>query len=193
MRDSGRRGIVLGIFGFLFLVAGIIMIIAGNSINNNFQEQILYFYEHGTTDDTGLTIMYVGVGLVVVSVICFIVSFILFFKSRRQLSGVVHDQDYDEFDDMVASLAGNRTIFDVFHSEDGKKVFSFYRNKTCILKAGEKVYRGIMEPLTWEAGHPTLWRISLNVDGKKKVCEISKVERDILVKCGEGEAIFYRN
>lgn len=193
MRDSGRRGIVLGIFGFLFLVAGIIMIIAGNSINNNFQEQILYFYEHGTTDDTGLKIMYYGFAVVGISVICFIVSFILFFKSRRQLSGVVHDQDYDEIDDMVASLAGNRTIFDVFYSEDRKKAFSFYRNKTCILKVGETVYRGIMEPLTWEAGHPTLWRITLNVDGKRKICEISKVERDILVKCDEGEAIFYRN
>ena len=193
MRDSGRKSIIFGIFGFLFLVVGVILIIAGNSITNNFQEQILYFYEHGDMDPTGAKIMYGGIGALAVSAICFIVSFILLIRSRRQFSGTVHDQDYEEFDDMVAQLAGNRTIFDVFHSEDEGKMFSFYRNKTCILKDGEKVYRGKMEPLTWEAGHPTLWRITMDIDGTNKVCEISKVEGDILVKSDEGEEIFYRN
>ena len=93
---------------------------------------------------------------------------------------------------MVAQLAGNRSIFDVFHSEDRSRIFSFYRNKTFILKEGDQVHRGTMEPLEWANERPILWRITMDRDGKQESYEVSKVEGNILVKSDDGEQIFYR-
>ena len=184
---------VLRIVGILFAVFGIVLVIIGYMMNNNFYEQVEYYYMYGTTDSSGLSVMYTGVGLAAFGAVMLIISLILSINLRRQFKGTVHDQDYDEFDDMVAQLAGNRTIFDVFHSEDKNKGFSFYRNKTFIFKEGEEVSRGTMEPLTWEAGHPTLWRITMDDHGTQKSYEVSKVEGNILVKGDEGEEIYYRN
>lgn len=169
------------------------LIIIGYSMNNNFYEQVEYYYAHGTMDNSGLNVMYFGIGTAAVGAVMVLISLILSFRLRGQFKGTVHDQDYDEFDDMVAQLAGNRTIFDVFHSEDRKKAFSFYRNKTFIFKEGEEIRRGNMEPLTWEAGHPTLWRITMDDDGAQKSFEVSKVEGNILVKGDGDEEIYYRN
>ena len=193
MSDLDKRSMALSIIGFLILAAGVIMLFAGNNINNNFQEQILYYYEKGTTDPTGLNIMYSGLAVIGVGVICLIASFVLVIRSHRQFSGKVHDEDYEEYDDMIAQLAGNRTIFDVFHSEDNKRVFSFYRNKSCIFKENDVSHRGNMEPVAWEEGHPTVWRVTINVDETEQVYEVSKAEGNIVVKSDGGEEVFYRN
>ena len=116
----------------------------------------------------------------------------VFAEESKQFSEKIHNQDYDEFDDMVAQLAGNRSIFDVFHSEDHNRIFSFYRNKTCIFKKGDEVYRGKMEAIEREGDRPTVWRITLDYHGKKAICEIRKDEGDILVKNRLGEEKFYR-
>ena len=191
-RNDNSRGIVSGIFGIISVILGGILIAIGYFMYNDFYVQVQYFYQHGDMDATGHKIMYAGFGLIGFGLILIFISLYFRISERRQFAGKVHDQDYDEFDDMVASMAGNKTIFDVFHSEDNTRIFSFYRNKTCIFKKGDEVYRGTMEPLTWEAGHPTLWRITLNINGQNAVCEISKVEGNILVKNSIGEEIFYR-
>lgn len=183
---------VLRILGILFAAFGVVLIFIGRSMYEDFYVQVEYYYQNGELDSTGNTVLFVGLGTAAVGVVLLIVSFILSFKLRKQFSGMIHDQDYDEFDDMVAQLAGNKTIFDVFHTEDNTRVFSFYRNKTCILKSGDEIHRGKMEPLTWEEGHPTLWRITIDFDGKTESCEVSKIEGNILVKCNGGEQIFYR-
>lgn len=183
---------VLRILGILLVAFGVVLVFIGKNMNDDFYVQVEYFYQYGTRDSSGKTVLYGGIGLVAVGIVMLIVSFILSYKLRQQFSGTVHDQDYDEFDDMVAQLAGNKTIFDVFHTEDNTRAFSFYRNKTCILKAGDEIHRGTMEPLEWDNGHPTLWRITLDFDGKKESCEVSKIEGNILVKCKGGEQIFYR-
>lgn len=183
---------VLRIVGILSIVLGIVLIIIGNTMNNDFYAQVEYFYSYGTMDSSGLSVMYFGIGIAAAGAIMLIISIIFSIRLRSQFNGTVHNQDYDEFDDMVAHLAGNRTIFDVFHSENEERVFSFYRNKTFIFKDGDEINRGKMEPLTWEAGHPTLWRITMDVHGAEKSYEVSKVEGDILVKGDEGEEIYYR-
>ena len=183
---------VTRILGFLLIGFGAVLIVIGYLMNNDFYAQVEYYYAHGTMDASGNNTMYYGVGLAVAGVVLIIISIILSVKTNRQFKGKIHDQDYDQFDDMVAQLAGNRSIFDVFHNEDRSKVFSFYRNKTFILKEGDQIHRGKMEPLKWENERPILWRITMDRDGKRESYEVSKVEGDILVKNDEGEQIFYR-
>lgn len=183
---------VTRIIGVLLIIFGVVLVFIGRNIYTDFYAQVEYFYKFGTYDSAGLNVFYSGIGISAVGVVLLIVSIIFSVKLRRQFSDTVHDQDYEEFDDMVEQLAGNKTIFDVFHTEDNTRIFSFYRDKTCILKAGEDIHRGTMEPLTWANGHPTLWRITMDFDGSDQSCEVSKVDGNILVKCDDGEQIFYR-
>ena len=183
---------VTRILGIVLIAFGIVLIVIGHLMNNQFYAQVEYYYTYGTMDVSSTNTMYYGIGLATVGLVLTIISIILTVKLNRQFKGKVHDQDYDQFDDMVAQLAGNRSIFDVFHSEDRSKAFSFYRNKTFILKEGDQINRGKMEPLEWANERPTLWRITMLRDGKRENYEVSKVEGDILVKNDEGEQIFYR-
>ena len=183
---------VTRILGALLIAFGIVLIVIGHLMNNQFYAQVEYYYTYGTMDVSSTNTMYYGIGLATVGLVLTIISIILTVKLNRQFKGKVHDQDYDQFDDMVAQLAGNRSIFDVFHSEDRSKIFSFYRNKTFILKEGDQIHRGRMEPLEWANERPILWRITMLRDGKRENYEVSKVEGDILVKNDEGEQIFYR-
>ena len=171
---------VTRILGALLIAFGIVLIVIG------------YLMHNGTLDASGTNTMYYGVGLAAIGIVLVVISIILTVKLNRQFKGKIHDQDYDQFDDMVAQLSGNRSIFDVFHNEDRSKIFSFYRNKTFILKEGDQIYRGRMEPLEWANERPILWRITMLRDGKRENYEVSKVEGDILVKNDEGEQIFYR-
>ena len=183
---------VTRVLGILLIAFGLVLILIGYLMDQNFYAQIEYYYQYGTMDVSGNNTIYYGVGLIVFGVLLTVISVILSIKLNRQFKSKTHNQDYDQFDDMVAQLSGNRSIFDVFHSEDRSKVFSFYRNKTFILKEGETVCRGKMEPLKWANERPILWRISMDRDGKQESYEVSKVEGDILVKNDEGEQIFYR-
>ena len=183
---------VTRVLGILLIAFGLVLILIGYLMDQNFYAQIEYYYQYGTMDVSGNNTIYYGVGLIVFGVLLTVISVILSIKLNRQFKSKTHNQDYDQFDDMVAQLSGNRSIFDVFHSEDRSKVFSFYRNKTFILKEGETVCRGKMEPLRWANERPILWRISMDRDGKQESYEVSKVEGDILVKNDEGEQIFYR-
>lgn len=192
MRRDSNKGAICGIFGILAVLAGVVLIIVGNSIYNNFYEQVEYFYQYGDMDNSGKKIVYGGIAMIVVGVVLLIVSLYFIIAERRQFAGVMHNQEFDEVDDVIEQMAGTRTIFDVFHNEDKSKIFSFSRDKTCKLKENDAIYHGRMEPLEWAAGHPTLWRITLDYKGHKEVCEISKVEGNILVKNESGEAIFYR-
>ena len=183
---------VTRILGIVLIAFGIVLIVIGHLMNNQFYAQVEYYYTYGTMDVSSTNTMYYGIGLATVGLVLTIISIILTVKLNRQFKGKVHDQDYDQFDDMVAQLAGNRSIFDVFHSEDRSMIFSFYRNKTFILKEGDQINRGKMEPLEWANERPILWRITMLRDGKRENYEVSKVEGDILVKNDEGEQIFYR-
>ena len=183
---------VTRILGALLIAFGIVLIVIGHLMNNQFYAQVKYYYTYGTMDVSSTNTMYYGIGLATVGLVLTIISIILTVKLNRQFKGKVHDQDYDQFDDMVAQLAGNRSIFDVFHNEDRSMIFSFYRNKTFILKEGDQINRGKMEPLEWANERPILWRITMLRDGKRENYEVSKVEGDILVKNDEGEQIFYR-
>ncbi|MBQ3331264.1 MAG: hypothetical protein IJG87_08830 [Ruminococcus sp.] len=192
MRRDGNKGVISGVFGILFVIAGVITIIFGNNIYNNFYEQVQYYYQYGGMDNTGKKIVTVGIALIVIGAILLFISLYFAVAARRQFAGVMHNQEFDEVDDVIEQMAGTKTIFDVFHNEDRTKVFSFYRNKTCIFKEGDKVYHGKMEPLEWENDRPTLWRITLDYKGHEEILEISKVEGNIKVKNDTGEAIFYR-
>ena len=192
MRRDRNKGAICGIFGILAVVAGVILIIIGNLMFNNFYAQVEYYYQYGGMDDTGNTVVTIGVILIVIGVVLLIVSLYFALAERRQFAGVMHNQEFDEVDDVIEQMAGTRTIFDVFHSEDNSKIFSFSRDKTCKLKENGEIYHGKMEPLEWAAGHPTLWRITLDYKGHEEVCEVSKVEGNILVKNDSGQAIFYR-
>ena len=183
---------VTRILGIVLIAFGIVLIVIGHLMNNQFYAQVEYYYTYGTMDVSSTNTMYYGIGLATVGLVLTIISSILTVKLNRQFKGKIHDQDYDQFDDMVAQLAGNRSIFDVFHNEDRSMIFSFYRNKTFILKEGDQIHRGKMEPLEWVNERPTLWRITMDRDGKQESYEVSKVEGDILVKNDEGEQIFYR-
>ena len=192
MQREINKGFVCGILAAIAVVLGGVLVAIGYYMYNDFYVQVEYFYQYGDMDNTGQKIMYGGFALIGVGVVLFLIGLYFMIKERRQFAGKVYDQDYDEFDDMVAQMAGNKTIFDVFHSENHTKIFSFYRNKTCIFKKGDDVYRGTMEPLEWKAGHPTLWRITLNIGDNEAVCQVSKVDGNILVKNSRGEEIFYR-
>jgi len=183
---------VTRVLGILLIAFGLVLILIGYLMDQNFYAQIEYYYQYGTMDVSGNNTIYYGVGLIVFGVLLTVISVILSIKLNRQFKSKTHNQDYDQFDDMVAQLSGNRSIFDVFHSEDRSKVFSFYRNKTFILKEGETVCRGKMKPLKWANERPILWRISMDRDGKQESYEVSKVKENILVKNDEGEQIFYR-
>lgn len=178
--------------GILLIIFGIVLVIIGSSMNSDFYVQVEYYYAHGMTDRSGYTILYYGIGLAAAGVLLNIISVVLSVKIRRQYAEKTNDQNYGEFDDMVAQLSGNRSIFDVFHSEDRSRIYSFYRNKTFILKEGDAVHRGNMEPLEWSNERPILWRITMDRDGNQESYEVSKVEGNILVKNDEGEEIFYR-
>lgn len=190
-RDS-NAGPICGILGILFVIAGVAAIIFGNNIYNNFYEQVEYFYQHGDMDSSGKSIVTVGIVLIVIGAVLLFLSLYFILAARRQFAGVLHNQEFDEVDDVIEQMAGTRTIFDVFHNEDHSKIFSFSRDKTCKLKENGAIFHGKMEPLEWEAGHPTLWRITLDYKGHKEVCEVSKVEGNILVTNESGKAMFYR-
>ena len=192
LQKNESRGIVLGIIGALCVVTGLVLTILGNKIFNNFYEQVDYYYQHGTMDSFGRYVRYFGFGFIVLGGILIFLSIYFIMKAKKDFSEKLHKQDYKEVDSVITQLAGNKTIFDVFHSQDGTRTFSFYRNKTCILKAGDEVYHGKMEPLTWEAGHPTLWKIALDVNGNELDYEVSKVEGNILIKGDRTEKVFYR-
>ena len=164
MRGETNRGAICGIIGIVAAITGVVLIFFGNYMANGYSS---FYINLDYYYQTGI-------------------------KERKQFSEKIHNQDYDEFDDMVAQLAGNRSIFDVFHSEDHNRIFSFYRNKTCIFKKGDEVYRGKMEAIEREGDRPTVWRITLDYHGKKAICEIRKDEGDILVKNRLGEEKFYR-
>ena len=192
MRRGNNAGPICGILGILSVIAGVIMIIVGNTMYNNFYAQVEYYYQYGGMDESGKSVMIGGIVMVIIGVVLLFISLYFILAERRQFAGVMHNQEFDEVDDVIEQMAGTRTIFDVFHNADNSKIFSFSRDKTCKLKENDKIYHGKMEPLEWEAGHPTLWRITLDYKGHKEVCEVSKVEGDILVKNESGEAIFYR-
>ena len=187
-----KASVVMRIIGIVLIIFGIVLIVIGYAMNNDFYVQVEYYYANGSMDQTGLNVLYTGIGFSAVGVILLIFSLFLSARIRHQYKEKTNDQDYDEFDDMVAQLAGNRSIFDVFHSEDRSKAFSFYRNKTFILKEGDQIHRGTMEALEWANERPTLWRITMDRDGKQESYEVSKVKENILVKNDEGEQIFYR-
>ena len=193
MRRSGNRSGIFVIIGVLLALFGAALIIIGIYMNNNIYANLEYFYSTGKWDSTGGSLISFGIAAAALAVVMFFVAIYFSVKYGRGLSKKHHKDDYNEVDDVIAQMAGNRTIFDVFHSEDRTRTFSFYRNKTCILKVGDTVYRGKMEPLTWEAGHPTLWRITFDIEGSELSYEVSKVEGNILVKNDNGEKIFYRN
>lgn len=193
MRDSGNKSVIFGAFGLLLIAAGVALIVIGKNIYSQFYAQVEYFYQHNAIDPTGKHIMAGGIVAALLGGVLLAISLYYVILSRRDFSRTLHSGSYDEVDDVMEQLAGNKTIFDIFSSEDHHKTFSFYRNKTCILKEGEEVHRGKMEPLTWAAGHPTLWRITMDYGGREESCEISKVEGNILVKGAGGEEIFYRN
>ncbi|MBQ9679132.1 MAG: hypothetical protein IJV48_00405 [Ruminococcus sp.] len=192
LQKDESKGIVLGIIGALCIVAGFVLTILGDKIFNNFYEQVDYYYQHGTMDSFGVNVRYFGFGIIALGGILIFTSIYFGVKARKEFSGKLHKQDYQEVDSVITQLAGNKTIFDVFHSQDGTRTFSFYRNKTCILKAGGEVYHGKMEPLTWKEGHPTLWKIALDINGNEMDYEVSKVEGNILIKGDHTEKVFYR-
>ena len=195
MRGETNRGAICGIIGIVAAITGAVLIFFGNYMANGYSSFYInldYYYQTGTFDTTGKNLVTAGIVLIVIGAVLLFLSLYFAIKERKQFSEKIHNQDYDEFDDMVAQLAGNRSIFDVFHSEDHNRIFSFYRNKTCIFKKGDEVYRGKMEAIEREGDRPTVWRITLDYHGKKAICEIRKDEGDILVKNRLGEEKFYR-
>ncbi len=196
MRETGNKGFIFGILGVLLIVIGIVLIVIGYNMAygySSFYINLEYRYQNHTKDTTGNHLIIGGVAAAILGVVFLAVCVYLYIKSRREMSKIVLDDAYNDVDDVMIQLAGTNTIFDIFHSEDRQKVFSFYRDKTCIFKEGDTVRRGKMEPLTWEAGRPTLWRITLDFDGRQESCEISKVDGNILVKSDVSEEVFYRN
>lgn len=195
MRGETNRGAICGIIGIVAAITGVVLIFFGNYMANGYSSFYInldYYYQTGTFDTTGKNLVTAGIVLIVIGAVLLFLSLYFAIKERKQFSEKIHNQDYDEFDDMVAQLAGNRSIFDVFHSEDHNRIFSFYRNKTCIFKKGDEVYRGKMEAIEREGDRPTVWRITLDYHGKKAICEIRKDEGDIIVKNRLGEEKFYR-
>ena len=132
MRRDSNKGPIYGIFGILFVIAGVITIIFGNNIYDNFYEQVQYYYQHGGMDDTGKKIVTVGIVLIVIGGILLFISLYFTLAARRQFAGVMHNQEFDEVDDVIEQMAGTKTIFDVFHTEDNSKIFSFSRDKTIV-------------------------------------------------------------
>ena len=191
MRKSGNSSALFFVFGIALIVICVVLMIIGNGMSreNDFYVQQEYYYEHGRMDTTGNTLMYVGIGLAVLGGILIVGGLYVNHIGKRKFA-VAKNSNYDDVDNMIEQMAGTTTIFDTFRS--GDKTFCFYRDKTCILKSGDQVFRGKMEPLEWDAGRPTLWDISLDCGGEEKHYEVSKVERNILVKGDREEEIFCR-
>ena len=188
MRGYYYRGRTFRIFGAILLVAGIVMVFSGRGINAANDSDGVF----AMSMSTGEKLMLGGYFVAGLGALLLLIGIILFVKSyrNRKTNGAGDD---NKAEDVVSQLVGIQTIYDIFHSEDRSSVFCFYRNNTCVLKEGDIVHRGKMDPVTWENDRPTLWRITLDVDGVDKVYEISKVDDDIRVKSDEGTAIFYRN
>ena len=191
MRKSGNNSALFFVLGIALIVICVVLLIIGNGMSrdNNFYVQQEYLYEHGDMDPTGSTLAYIGAGLAVLGIVFIICGLYVNHTSQRKIK-IEKDSDYDDVDNMIEQMAGTTTIFDTFHLED--KTFCFYRDKTCILKNGEQVFRGRMEPLEWKGGHPTLWDIFLDCDGEQVNYKISKVDGNILVKGDESEEVFIR-
>ena len=88
--------------GILLIIFGIVLVIIGSSMNSDFYVQVEYYYAHGMTDRSGYTILYYGIGLAAAGVLLNIISVVLSVKIRRQYAEKTNDQNYGEFDDMVA-------------------------------------------------------------------------------------------
>lgn len=195
MRGETNRGAICGVIGILGVIAGAVLAFIGNYMANGYSSfyiNLEYYYRTGGFDSTGKNLVTVGIVMIVLGVVLLLISLYFAIVSRRQFSKIMNNQEQEELDDMITQMAGNRSIFDVFHSEDHNRMFSFYRDKTCIFKRGDKVYHGKMEPIEWNGDRPTVWKITLDYHGQEAVCEIRKDEGDILVKNRLGEEKFYR-
>lgn len=188
MRRLRNNGIVFIISGIVVIAVGVAMIISGINMENDFNVQVGYYLEHGTFDDSGIVIRNVGIAVAALGALLTVAGIYMILITRRKYIEPKRDS-YDEIDDVVEQMAGTRTIFDIFKSEDGTRLFSFYRDKTCYLKEDGVSHRGHMEPLEWAGKRPTVWQIMLD-DGRSYV--VSKVEMNILAENSDGEEIFYR-
>lgn len=194
VRKALQNSIICAIFGTIITVLGAVTVISGYNMHNNFAARTKFYLTYGREDKSGAVIMAVGAIVVILGVILLGLSLYFRRMSRRKFDDVVRRRDYEGTDAVIEQMAGTKTIFDIFHSEDRSRTFSFYRNKTCILKDGDTVWRGRMKALEWAAGHPTLWRITMDIEGEEQILEIAKTEGNIVVKKEDGtQEIYYRN
>ena len=193
MRKSVNNSALFFAFGVILILVCIVLLIIGNGMSrdNNFYVQQEYYYEHGVMDSTGSILAYIGFGLAVLGCVMIGIGLYVNHMFKRKFK-IDKGSDFDEVDDMIVQMAGTATIFDTFHSEDKEKTFCFYRNKTCILKEGDQISRGKMDPLEWAGGHPTLWEITFGEGEETTKYRITKTEGNILVKGEQSEEIFYR-
>ena len=191
MRKSGNNSALFFILGIALIVVSVILIVISISMipENNFYVQLEYYYQHGTEDATGSILAAIVIGLSVLGGILIICRLYINYTSKRKFR-IEKGSDFDDVDSMIEQMAGTTTIYDTFHTED--KTICFYRDKTCIMKSGEKVFRGKMEPIEWNDDHPTLWDIFLDCNGEQVNYKISKVEGNILVKGDQNEEVFIR-
>ena len=190
MRRSSGIGILCGIFGIIALIMGGFLLFVGSNAAYslgffNFQYSILY----GPGQKMSIT----GIALIAIGIAMLIFSLYTGAWRGRRIFGSTHDRHNEEVEDIIAQLSGSRSIFGIFRSKDSSKALSIYRNNICILKEGSQIHRGTMEPAAWASGKPTVWRMTLDYDGSKRSCEVSKVENNILLKNDSAEEIYYRD
>ena len=179
MRQSSFSGTMCGVCGVLALLSGGWLLF--------FRSKSLPAFGGKATPAS-----FGGIALVVVGIVLMIFFLYGVYMRERRYQGTRHDKDREKVDDIIEQLSGHQSIYGVFHSEDNSRALSFYRDNTCILKEGTQICRGTMEPMEWASGKPVLWRVTVDIDGCQKICEISKEETNILIRSDKGEEIFYR-
>lgn len=190
MRRSNGIGIICGVFGVIVLILGGFLLFIGTNAAYSLG---VFKFQYSSMYGPGKTMSIAGVALMATGIIILIVTLYNGVWSGRRFFGAANDRHFEGVEDVIEQLSGNRTIFGVFHSKDNNKALSIYQNNICILKEGEQIHRGTMEPSAWVSGKPTVWRMTFNVDGSEKSCEISRVENNILLKNNSGEEIYYRD
>ena len=174
MRQFENKSFLFGASGVLSVALGITLMIVGKNAFG------------------GAAMQNSGVVLSALGAVLLIFAMHGFRQISRRYQATQHGNHSEQEDDMIAQIAGNRSIFDVFCSADNGRAFSFYCNNTCILKDGAGIRRGRIEPTSWEEGNPTQWRVTMDSESGEESCEISRIDSNILIRSEHGEEVFYR-
>ena len=183
MRQSGSSK--CGIIGIITLVLGGTLLFFGSRSAYTLGG---FDYRYGGLNGTGRAASIGGIVLVTVGIALVIICLYTRSVGGRRFSGTMHNHEYDGVDDVMLQLAGSRTIFGVFYSEDNSRALSVYRDNTCILKEGDSIRRGRIEPVT----QPDHWRATVDAGDGEQRYEISRADANLLIKSDRGEEIFYR-